>query len=140
MAICPESVEMAVSFLLKGEETMNKIRKIILGTLFLATPALADTSQSNLQSTLVEEKIIREDANTKVIEVNYKGSDALAISDPVGNSPMNAAHDAGPPLTRVLPYGSSCQNEACHRAEMRWGMNTSWQHDRATGLSLGWGN
>ena len=117
---------------------MNKISKIILSTMLLATPALADTSQPTLQSSLSQETIVQEDANSRVIQVNYQGSDALAIGDPIAGSSMNAMHDAGPPSTHHS-YEPGCQLDTCIRAEKRWGMPTTWQHDRATGLSLGWG-
>jgi hypothetical protein len=79
--------------------------------------------------------------NTIVRTTSFQGSDSLATGDPLGNNPVTVKDDQGPPLTQQLSYDSTCQNEACSRAFHRWNSSTTtWQHDRATGLSLGWGS
>jgi hypothetical protein len=118
---------------------MNRISTILLGTMFLSTPALANT-QTALQSSTAVETATQVDSNTTLRQISYQGSDALAVGDPLGNGPMTPKHDAGPPLTQRLSYGAGCQDEACARAERRWSSPTTWQQDRATGLSIGWGD
>ncbi|HKY64579.1 MAG TPA: hypothetical protein VJR29_14325 [bacterium] len=120
---------------------MNKISTLLIGTLFLSTIPLARADMPALQSSVVaEEKAVQVDSNTILRQISYKGSDPLAVGDPLGNGPVTPKHDAGPPLTQRLSYGPDCQDEACARAMKRWNSPTTWQHDRATGLSIGWGN
>ncbi len=119
---------------------MSKISTLLIGTLFLSSAAWAETSEPVLQSSVPQETAIQADSNTIIRQISYKGSDPLAIGDPLGNGPVTAKHDAGPPATHGLSYDTNCQSEACARAQKRWTSPTTWQQDRATGLSTGWGN
>ncbi|HKX11667.1 MAG TPA: hypothetical protein VJP40_00845 [bacterium] len=119
---------------------MNKISTLLIGTLLLSSPAWADTSEPPLQVSVPQETAVQSDNNIIIRQINYKGSDPLAIGDPLGNGPMTAKHDAGPPATHVLAQDSSCQTDTCIRASKRWNSPTTWQQDRATGLSIGWGD
>ena len=63
-------------------------------------------------------------------------SDNPYIGDPLGNNPMRPKDDAGPALTRQ-PYPENCMEDRCIRAKTRQLSSTTWQQDRAAGLSLG---
>jgi len=65
----------------------------------------------------------------------YRSSDPLAIGDPLGNSAMTPKDNAGPLLTQQLSYTDNCQHEACQRAFKRWNLPTTWQQDKASGLT-----
>lgn len=119
---------------------MNKICTLLIGTLFLSSPAWADTSDPPLQGSVPQETAVQADNNTVIRQISYKGSDPLAIGDPLGNGPVTAKHDAGPPATHGMSQDNHCQTEACIRAHKRWTSPTTWQQDRASGLSTGWGN
>jgi hypothetical protein len=116
------------------------IMPVFLSSLFICSLAGADPVNSAPNTTTLEEtKTVTEDNNVVLTKINYSGSDSLAIGDPLGNSPVTKKHDLGPPATRNLSYGADCKNEACARARKRWNMDTTWQQDRKSGMSVGWG-
>jgi len=118
------------------------ILSVLLPTLLLAAaPAMADSPDPTLVTTsgsVDVQTITEQGPGVTVQKTIVSGSDSPAIGDPLGNSPVTPKHDRGPELTNRLSYDDSCSDEACRRAFIRWNSNTSWQHDRATGLSLGW--
>jgi hypothetical protein len=117
---------------------MKKTWNILLSlsALLISLP-LSATAVS--QSSQVSEQVSQTAPNTTLKKITYSGSDSPAVGDPLGNSPVTAKHDAGPPLTQHLSYDENCQDEACVRARKRWNFPTSWQQDRRLGLSVGWG-
>ncbi len=65
-------------------------------------------------------------------------SDSPYVGDPMGNGPVTARANAGPALTR-RPYTEGCREDRCLRAQKRQLSSTTWQQDRASGLSKGFG-
>jgi hypothetical protein len=76
--------------------------------------------------------------NVKFVTTGTPGaqhlSDSPALGDPLGNRPVNSNWDAGPALTQK-PYTDDCMEDRCIRAKKRQLGNTTWQQDRASGLS-----
>lgn len=66
----------------------------------------------------------------------YKTSltDTPAVGDPLGRNPVRPKDEAGPALTQK-PYPEECSEDRCIRAKQRQLSPTSWQQDRASGLS-----
>ncbi len=111
----------------------------LISGLLMTSAALAADSSTNVGATQIQETKTVVDPNTVLTTTQFSGSDSLAIGDPLGNSPVTQKHDLGPPSTRRLSYNENCQDEACVRAQKRWNMNTTWEQDRKSGMSLGWG-
>jgi hypothetical protein len=123
------------------------IVSVALSGLLVAPMVLADKDEIKIK----EAPAIETNQKTSPVPINtgvtvvtkdevFRGSDSLAIGDPLEHASMNAMHDAGPPLTQRLPYGHNCSDDACARAERRWGSSgTTWRDDKASGLNLGWG-
>lgn len=113
---------------------------LLLSFLFLARNSVAQSAlQSAFSAMQATETVTEPQPGTIVRQITYHGSDPLAVGDPLRNGAVTPKHNAGPPLTQQLSYDQNCQNEACQRALQRWNSNTSWEQDRASGLSLGWG-
>ena len=94
------------------------------GGALLAAQAVPDVPAEGSNQAVVEQQV-----------QTYHSSDTLATGDPLGNHAMTPKDNAGPLITQKLNYDDTCQHEACQRAFKRWGMPTTWQQDRATGLS-----
>lgn len=62
------------------------------------------------------------------------GSDVPAEGDPLQGQGVNPQWDAGHPMTQQ-PYTDDCKDDRCVRAEKRQTGGTTWQEDRASGLS-----
>ena len=112
---------------MKSSKILNLLTAFLISApLFVAGTAAG--SQVSVQET-------PNGPNSVLVTTTYSGSDPLAIGDPLGNHPLRPQDDAGPLLTQRLSYDASCQDEACVRARIRWNSPTSWQQDRASGLS-----
>ena len=61
-------------------------------------------------------------------------STGYSPSDPLQGKPVDKGSDAGHPLTQQ-PYDENCKDDRCIRAEQRQTGTTTWQEDRASGLS-----
>jgi hypothetical protein len=112
----------------------------LLSAIAVSSSALcAPAGSPSLKASSVQESRSAVDANTILRQITYGGSDSLSIDDPLGNSPVTARHDAGPPSTWRMS-SPDCQDETCSRAERRWMSPTNWRQDRSIGLSTGWGD
>jgi len=118
-------------------KTMKLLPALISALMFSATAW--GGGDPVLRASVAEETQISQSPNLVIRQIIYKGSDVPSVDDPLGNNPVSPRDDAGPPATRHLSYDANCVEVACARAERRWSSPTNWRHDRATGLSTGWG-